>query len=173
MAKSSNGSPSSGGSFGRTSMPAPPSRPALRAAARAWPSSNPPRAVLISSASGFINANSLDPIMPRVESLSGQWSETMSAMASRSSRGTRSGTGLWPRRRPVRPNRPRRKCGRRVRGWGAPSSNLRDSSTLFKRTTSTSRGRAAVSESLEPNSRSSSTAALTADMSRSPFDTVS
>jgi hypothetical protein len=96
MSGSSNGSLAKGGSRGRTSIPAPPSRPALRAAARAEPSTKAPRAVLINNASGFMSASSRAPIKPRVESSSGQCSETMSETQSSCCSSVRSGRGISP-----------------------------------------------------------------------------
>ena len=63
---------------------APPTAPPSAPCASAWPSTNAPRAVLISTASGFISASSRAPIMPRVDGVSGQCNETTSAVASSS-----------------------------------------------------------------------------------------
>lgn len=79
---SSSGLPWRGGSVSSTSSPAPPSRPACKAASNAASSTSPPRAVLISSASGFIKASSAAPIRPRVSSFNGKCKLNTSASAS-------------------------------------------------------------------------------------------
>ena len=53
-------------------MAAPPSRPSRSASASAVGSTNPPRAVLISTASRFIRESRSAPIIPRVAGTSGQ-----------------------------------------------------------------------------------------------------
>src|ERR1700689_336493 len=84
MLGSIKGSPSVGGSTGSTSMPAPPSRCSLSARASAALSTNAPRAVLMSRASGFMRASSRAPIMPRVAGGDGRRTDTTAAVAGNS-----------------------------------------------------------------------------------------
>jgi len=68
------------------SMPAPPSAPARSASTRASVSITPPRAVLTTIASSRIRASSAAPIMPRVSSVSGVWTDSTCERSSSSSR---------------------------------------------------------------------------------------
>ena len=99
-------------------MAAPPRSPPLSAATSASRSISAPRAVLMRSASGFMSASSRLPIIPVVAGVSGQCSDSTSAVRSSSSSVTRTGrverAGIRGRARPgARP--PARACrARRV-----------------------------------------------------------
>ena len=72
-------------------MAAPPRSPPLSAATSASRSMSAPRAVLMSSASGFMSASSRLPMRPVVAGVSGQCSDSTSATRSSSSSVTRTG----------------------------------------------------------------------------------
>ncbi len=82
---SSGWSVGSGGSVSNTSQAAPAISPRSSASASATESTTPPRAVLMRIACRCICASCSRPIMPRVCSVSGQCSETISARCSSSS----------------------------------------------------------------------------------------
>ncbi len=78
----SGGLPGPPGSREKTSSPAAARRPLASAAASAASSTRLPRAVLTSTAPGFMRASAAASIMPTVSGVSGTWSETMSDSAS-------------------------------------------------------------------------------------------
>ncbi len=77
------------GSLLNTSMPAPPTRPAAIASARACSSTRPPRAALMMRTPGLTVASSFAPINPTVSGVLGRWIEMKSLSRSSSSRPTR------------------------------------------------------------------------------------
>ena len=74
--------PDSIGSAAKVSSPAPPKWPVFSASISASSSTTGPRAVLTSSAPGFISARSRAPMSPRVSSVNGQCRLRMSTSAS-------------------------------------------------------------------------------------------
>src|SRR5215472_2370518 len=94
---SRKGWPGGSGSFTNASTAAPAIQPSPMARARASSSAISPRAVLTSTAVGFMRQSSFSPISPRVSSVSEAWSDTTSDSASTVSRSTRvtSSASAW------------------------------------------------------------------------------